>query len=119
MPSIFPLRGVRHGNRILLSVIEQLAEEEPSSVWASIPIDGNDLSKGYRDLTFRQLNNAACIAASWLREHLPRSSQPFQSFAYMGPNDLRYAAFAVAAGKLQKMVRTLLSQCYILHGADV
>ena len=107
MQPIFPLPDVQHGNRILLSVVEQLAEEEPAGVWASIPIDVNDVSKGYKDLTFSQLNNAACRAALWLRDHLPESPQPFQSFAYVGPSDIRYAAFAIAAGKLKKVVRSL------------
>ena len=106
MSSVFPLPGIQHGNRILISVIEHWAKNDPDSPWVSVPIDEEDLSRGYRDLTFRHLDDAANRAAQWLRSHLPASSEPFQCFAYTGPNDLRYPALAVAAGKLEKVVRT-------------
>ena len=102
----------------MISVIEQLAEEDPDSAWASVPIDEGDLSNGYRDLTYQQLNDAANRAGQWLRRHLPAPLGPFQCFAYTGPNDLRYAAFAVAAGKLQKVVCTCIlcqSACFHLY----
>ena len=114
MSSILPLHGVQHGNRIMVAVIEHRARTEPDSPWVSIPVDDGNLSKGYRDITFRQLDNAANHAAHWLRTHLPASSEQFQSFAYTGPNDLRYAALAVAAGKLQKVVCTELLLLHLM-----
>ncbi|KAE8144949.1 AMP-binding enzyme [Aspergillus avenaceus] len=99
----FPLPGVKHGRRIAVSVIEQRAQE-PDSPWASVPIDNNDLSKGFKDLSYYQLNNAANHAARWLSQHLPATSEPFQCFAYAGPKDIRFPILEIAAAKLQKVI---------------
>lgn len=100
----FPLPGVDHGKRIPTSVIEKRAQDGPSSPWISVPIDEQNLSAGYRDISFQQLNNAANSAAHWLSRNLPETSEPFQCFAYAGPKDLRYPILAVAAAKLKKVV---------------
>ena len=104
MPSLFPLPGVQHGQRIMLSVIEHRAETEPDSPWVSLPIDDADLSQGYREITFGQFNNAVNHAVYWLRNNLPNSLEPFRCFAYTGPKDLRYPVLAAAAGKIQEVV---------------
>ncbi|KAE8360421.1 hypothetical protein BDV27DRAFT_161686 [Aspergillus caelatus] len=82
-----PLPGIEHGKRILASVVETRARDGPGSTWVSVPIDNEDLSRGFKDISFQQLNNAANHAARWLSEHLPGSSEPFQCFAYAGPED--------------------------------
>lgn len=101
---VLPLPGVKHGNRILASVIEQRAQNGSDKPWASVPVNEQDLSQGYRDVSFWQLNNYANRAAKWLSENLPESTEPFQHFAYAGPKDLRSSILAVAAAKLQKVV---------------
>ncbi|OOG00366.1 hypothetical protein ASPCADRAFT_158331 [Aspergillus carbonarius ITEM 5010] len=98
-----PIPGIKHGQRILTSVIEARANAN-SEPWVSVPVDDQDLSQGYRDIGFKELNNAANNAAHWLREHLPEATEPFQCFAYAGPKDLRYQILAVAAAKLQKVM---------------
>ncbi|KAB8223973.1 putative AMP-binding enzyme [Aspergillus novoparasiticus] len=101
----FPLPGVTHGKRILATVIENRAQDGTNTnPWISLPINDQDLSAGYRDITFQQLNNAANHAARWLSQALPETSEPFQCFAYAGPKDLRYAILAVAVAKLQKVM---------------
>jgi hypothetical protein len=102
--STFPLAGVEHGKRILVSVIESRARKVSSKPWVSLPVNELDLSQGYRDLSFWQLNNYANHAAEWLRKNLPQTLGTFQCFAYAGPKDLRYPILAVAAAKLQKVV---------------
>jgi hypothetical protein len=104
MKPVFPLPGVEHGQRILVSVIESRARNGSSSPWVSVPINEHDLSQGYKDIGFWQLNNYANHAAKWLSHHLPPASDPFQCFAYAGPKDLRYPILAVAAAKLRKVV---------------
>ncbi|KAJ5630280.1 uncharacterized protein N7484_010380 [Penicillium longicatenatum] len=99
----FPLPGIEHGKRILTSVIEQRAKGGASESWMSVPVDETNLSLGYKDLTFWQLNNAANHAAHWLSDNLP-TGEPFQCFAYTGPKDLRYPILAVAAAKAQKVM---------------
>ncbi|KAH8427638.1 putative AMP-binding enzyme [Aspergillus melleus] len=101
----FPLPGVTHGKRILASVIESRAQDGPSTnPWISLPVNNDDLSAGFRDISFWQLNNAANHAARWLSQALPATTEPFQCFAYSGPKDLRYAILAVAAAKVQKVM---------------
>ncbi|KAE8306517.1 AMP-binding enzyme [Aspergillus transmontanensis] len=99
-----PLPGIEHGKRILASVVETRARDGPESTWVSVPIDNEDLSRGFEDISFQQLNNAANHAARWLSEHLPGTSEPFQCFAYAGPKDFRYPILAVAAAKIQKVM---------------
>ncbi|KAL2789358.1 hypothetical protein BJX66DRAFT_339351 [Aspergillus keveii] len=92
------------GKRILISALEYRAKNEPQSPWMSVPVDDKDLSLGYRDITYSEVNNAANHTAHWLARNLPESSEPFQAFAYAGPKDLRYQLLALAAAKLQKVL---------------
>ncbi|RAH64234.1 AMP-binding enzyme [Aspergillus aculeatinus CBS 121060] len=102
--SIFPLPGVQHGKRIIASVIEARAKKDDDAPWVSLPIDDENMSLGFKDISFRTFNNAANHAAHWLRQNLPETTEPFQKFAYAGPKDLRYPILAVAAAKLQKVL---------------
>ncbi|KAJ5679304.1 AMP-binding enzyme [Penicillium macrosclerotiorum] len=100
----FPLPGLDRGQRIVASVIEARARRPSDRPWVSIPVNDQDLSQGYKDLSFWQLNNYANHAAQWLSENLPPTTEKFQCFAYAGPKDLRYPILAVAAAKLQKVM---------------
>ncbi|RAL13440.1 AMP-binding enzyme [Aspergillus homomorphus CBS 101889] len=102
--SVFPLPGVQHGKRIIPAVIEARARKENDTPWVSLPINEDDLSLGFKDISFKALNNAANHAAHWLRQNLPDASEPFPTFAYTGPKDIRYPILAVAAAKLQKVL---------------
>ncbi|KAL2849382.1 hypothetical protein BJX68DRAFT_267234 [Aspergillus pseudodeflectus] len=99
-----PLPSTNRGKRILISALEHRAKNEPHSPWMSIPVDAQDLSRGYRDITYKEVNNAANHTAHWLNRNLPKSSEPFQAFAYAGAKDLRYQLLALAAAKLQKVL---------------
>ncbi|KAJ5196981.1 hypothetical protein N7449_007460 [Penicillium cf. viridicatum] len=103
MSNIFPFSGVKHGERILVSVIENRANDIDKP-WVSAPVDDQGLSKGYKDINFRQLNKYTNHAAQWLTENLPKTSEPFQCIAYAGPKDLCYPILALAAAKLQKVL---------------
>jgi acyl-CoA synthetase (AMP-forming)/AMP-acid ligase II len=109
MSSPLPLPGVDHGQRALISVIEYKARKEPNGTWVSYPINENDLCQGFGNVSYRQLENTANRAAYWLEKNLPQSLVTFQTFAYAGPKNLRYLILAVAAWKLQKMVRFLIN----------
>jgi acyl-CoA synthetase (AMP-forming)/AMP-acid ligase II len=105
LSNIFPIPGVKHGERILVSVVENRASDESGNPWVSVPVDDQDLSQGFKNITFRQLNNYANHAAQWLTENLPETSEAFECVADAGPKDLRYPILALAAAKLQKVVR--------------
>lgn len=116
MTSALPIPNVRHGRRFMPTLIDERAQQEPDSVWVSIPIDEHELSKGFKEITYSQFANAVNHAVHWLSENLPPSPESFQPFAYAGPKDLRYPIFAVAAGKLEKMVSFLsvAFRCFFL-----
>lgn len=104
MTNVFPIPGVKHGRRTVISAIDERAQKEPQSPWISLPVNDQDLSLGYKDITYGQFANAVNHAVHWLSKNLPSASEPFMPFAYAGPKDLRYPILAVAAGKMQKVV---------------
>ncbi|MCJ1312470.1 hypothetical protein MMC25_006144 [Agyrium rufum] len=98
-----PLPGVEHGERMALSVVDEWARTDPQSPWVSTPIDDQDISKGYKDITYGQFANAIDHAAHRLVQHLPTSQELFLTFAYVGTTNLRYPILAMAAGEVQKV----------------
>jgi hypothetical protein len=110
----FVNQGEKH--QLIPKIIDHNSSHNPEKVFASIPADNNDLSKGFRDITYVELSKAVDKAAFWLEETLgpahgeaasssdgqqdeaPKSS--FPTFAFYGTRDLRYSIFAVAAMKV-------------------
>lgn len=92
------------GKRLLASVIDSHAINNPNGVWASAPVDNDDLTKGFRDITYKEFVNAINHASWWLRENLAGAVASFETVAYAGPKDLRYPILAVAAVKCEKQV---------------
>ena len=103
MADVCPFAGLKHGERIIASVIEEKAKD-PSKVWVTTPVDPTDLSLGFKNVTYRQLDDAANRAAEWLQNALPQTSETFQTFACVAIKDIRYGVFAIATTKLQKVV---------------
>ena len=64
MTNNLPISKVKHGRRIILSVIDERARHEPSSPWVSVPLDEDDLSRGYRDITYSELADAVAAENS-------------------------------------------------------
>ena len=54
-----------------------------------------------QDVTFADLENASNRAAQFLEQNCP-----YDTFAYMGPSDLRYMIWAIGAMKSGKCVST-------------
>lgn len=92
-----------YGQRLLARVIDDYAANQPDRVWAAIP-RSNDLTQGFRHITFRQFAQAIDRAAFWLEDHLGASDGSFETFAYAGDKDLRYSIIAVAAVKIGRKV---------------
>ena len=92
------------GERLIVSLIDSFAKENPAKVWVSVPVDDEDLSKGFRDIRYAQLSNAINHAAWWLDSTLGRGNHPFEAFAYAGPKDLRYPILTVATVKVGRQV---------------
>jgi acyl-coenzyme A synthetase/AMP-(fatty) acid ligase len=94
------------GERLIGRLIDEFADRDPTRVWASIPVDNDDLSKGYQDITYGQFANAINHAAWWLEEQMKANIKYVETIAYAGPKDLRYPVIAVAALKLGKKVES-------------
>lgn len=86
-----------YGQRSVPDIIDNVAKNEPLRVFASIPIS-EDLSDGYIDVTYHAIANAINRASWWLSESLGLANTS-EVFSYIGPNDLRYPIFLVAAIK--------------------
>ncbi|KAI0186100.1 hypothetical protein EV127DRAFT_463436 [Xylaria flabelliformis] len=86
-----------YGERLVPNIIDDVAKNEPWKAFASIPVS-EDLSDGYVDVTYRIIANAINRASWWLSENLGLANTS-EVFSYMGPNDLRYSIFIVAAIK--------------------
>lgn len=93
------------GRRLLASVLDSIAANDPDRVYASIPLNNSDITLGFRDITYRQFANAINCAAWWIKEHVQTRGTPFETIAYAGPKDLRYPIIAVAAVKCGNKVR--------------
>lgn len=89
-------RASERGKRLLPHLVEQLADEDPNGTWISIPED-NDPSKGFQDVTYKQLALAVDRAAWWISEHIDGGGA--QTLAYIGPSDARYLILILAAVK--------------------
>ncbi|TVY21569.1 Non-canonical non-ribosomal peptide synthetase FUB8 [Lachnellula arida] len=94
----------KFGERLIGTLIDAHAANDPTRVWASIPVDNDDLSRGYQDISYRQFSNAINHAAWWLKDQLGTKGNRVETLAYAGPKDLRYPIIAVAALKLEKKI---------------
>jgi hypothetical protein len=95
------------GSRLLPALVDYYATNDVDRrPWASLPIDNNDISKGYKDISYSQLANAVDHAAGWLLKNLPTATSDFETIAYAGLKDLRYPILVLAVAKLRMRVCT-------------
>lgn len=83
--------------------VDKRAIETPHRTYALVPRT-QDLKDGYESVTYQQLSRAINKTAFWLDERLPRRGS-FDTFTYLGPNDIRWAIVLLAS---QKTGRKLL-----------
>lgn len=82
------------GTKLVLDIIEDVARNDPNPEVAR----GIDVWDGYRTVSMADLRNAVFRASEFLQSHI-RSSIP-TTFAYTGPQDLRYVLMVLAGTKL-------------------
>lgn len=92
-------------SRTLSETLEHLARVDPERVYASVPVS-KDISQGFRDVRMREMLHAIDAYAWWLHDNLGHSKS-FETLAYVGVSDLRYAVFFYAATKCGYKVRQL------------
>ncbi|CAD0111646.1 unnamed protein product [Aureobasidium uvarum] len=93
-----------YGTRLLPTLIDAIATTTPNRVYASIPRDDADMSRGFKDITYADFALAIDALSWWLDETLGKADGTFPTFAYFGPRDLGYAAVVVAAAKVGRKV---------------
>ena len=104
-----------YGSRLLPQVVDQLSRTDPIRVYATFPLS-SDLSRGFRDVTMLEIARVVNKLAWWIERNLGRSTV-FETVAYIGPSDLRYAIVFLAAVKcgfkvseILRYYRSLLNQ---------
>ena len=90
---------IERGKRLLPVTLDTIALNQPHRPWISVPVNDADISKGFKDITFKHFANAINHAAAWLERAIGKVGQ-FDIFAYEGPTDARTAIIAVAAAKV-------------------
>lgn len=85
------------GRRLLPHVVDHHARVDPRKVYASIPKSASDLAQGFRDVTVAKLATIV-NALSWQLKSLLGAGS-LETVAYIGPADIRYAVFFLAAVK--------------------
>ncbi|KAG9682940.1 acetyl-CoA synthetase-like protein, partial [Aureobasidium melanogenum] len=93
-----------YGTRLLPTLIDEIATTTPNHVYASVPKDDADLSKGFRNVTYVEFARAIDALSWWLDKILGKADGTFPTFAYFGPRDLGYAIVVVAAAKVGRKV---------------
>jgi thioester reductase-like protein/acyl-CoA synthetase (AMP-forming)/AMP-acid ligase II len=89
---------IPYGKRVLPSLIDQIAKEDPNRLYISYPT-GQDFSAPVRDVTFADFARAIDRAAGWIEEKLGKGEN-FQTIAWIGPQDIRYYFIALGAIKV-------------------
>lgn len=87
----------QYGKRLIPQIVDGLANTDPNRIYASFPLSTN-VSDGFRDVTFRELAQAADAASWWLERKIGRSDAS-ETLAYMGLSDIRYTVVFLAAVK--------------------
>ncbi|KAK5635634.1 hypothetical protein RRF57_011346 [Xylaria bambusicola] len=82
----------------LPQLIDQVAHEDPDSVYGSWPVDLNSYLAGVRNITYAQLANIVNGLAWWIEKEIGPGNQS-EALAYVGPNDVRFTALIYASMK--------------------
>ena len=83
----------------LVNIIDNRAKSDPEALYAEVPKSPTSFDEGYTKISYRTFADAINGAAWWLQETLGCRSSDFETLAYVGPNDLRYNVFILAAVK--------------------
>ncbi|KAL8978547.1 MAG: hypothetical protein Q9177_006376, partial [Variospora cf. flavescens] len=106
-----------YGERLVVSLIDEYALNEPNRPWVAIPRSDDNLADGFVDITFGQFAKAINRTAAWLDQVLGASdgsSSSFETFAYAGEKDIRCPIMAVAAVKTgRKLVKTTNCRAFV------
>ncbi|KAL8853057.1 MAG: hypothetical protein Q9221_002087 [Calogaya cf. arnoldii] len=86
------------GRRLLPALIDHIASTDPTRPFVSLA-KSTDIRQGFHDVDYATFAAAINRCAYWLDEQFGRPRYEFEKIAYIGPSDLRYAIFIIAAVK--------------------
>jgi len=86
-----------YGQRLLPQVLDELANNNPSRVYASYAKSA-DISEGFRHVTVKEMASAVDSLAWWIEARIG-TSDSFETLAFMGASDLRYPILCLAGMK--------------------
>lgn len=95
--------GGQYGERLLPQIIDANAQNEPEKIYALVPLSA-DVTQGFRKITYKELASAVNVIAWWIHREIGHSDN-FETLAYIGASDIRYAIFFFAAIKCGYKVR--------------
>ena len=81
---------------VLTQLLDEQAFEIPDQIYCIHPVS-QDSDQGWHRITVKQMSEAVDRLSWWIDSKLP-AGKP-QVLAYIGTNDLRYAAFILACMK--------------------
>lgn len=76
------------GKRNLVNILDAWADRRPEKVHLSL-LNNSDVQQGFRDITHREVRDAADAFAWWLYDTYGKNNS-FETIAYIGTNDVRY-----------------------------
>ena len=93
------------GDDVLLpTLIDNRAYSDPDKLYcAYIEPNHTSVEEGLRTVTYGQFANAVNRCAWWLKKEIG-NGQNFETLAYVGPSDIRYAIVTLAAVKTNHKV---------------
>ena len=97
------------GERLLPVVLDQLAQETPKRIYASVPRT-DDLKDGFRDISVKEVSEAVHACAWWIDGTFGKNEN-FETLAYVGVNDLRYTVLWFASIKCGYKVSSKTQLC--------
>lgn len=99
MGSVSNLDEVPYGKRLLPTLVDQVAIQDPTRECLQIPCSSNP-ADGWRVVTWKDMANAVNRAAHRMVELCGKpETNSFPTLAYIGPNDVRYVVTAIASIK--------------------
>ena len=102
-----------YGHRLLVQLIDELAQESSGRLYSESPLSGT-VEDGFKQTTYGELANAINAMAWWIERELGKGID-FPTLAYLGPPDLRYPILVIAAQKAgYKVYSMALLNCSLL-----
>lgn len=99
MGSVSTWDDTPYGRRVLPTVIDSIAAQDPTRECVSIP-RSSEPSDGWKVVTWKGMANAINRVAHRITELCGKPEEnSFPTIAYLGPNDVRYIVTMVACVK--------------------